>query len=246
MRERADMFEFVGIGELSETLTQFLSLSLLYTSDQPGGDASSRSTGLEKMQQMILQQAKEHLSKVREGFVLSVRTADVNDRSEIRYLLDRVLLDWDQLSRELGLEEEEAGDIGNAASPESTAPTIDANDPAIEHVRHQLLSYSMAAVALGHLPRLPANQITFPRSYSDPPTYSDIPAPDSPGEMLVRIEEIEEMLWKIMVSDLGDLVKRQYGPLRRTYGFFEASAWLARREAKRFGIKKQESKIVFF
>lgn len=245
MSERADMFKFVGIGELSETLTQFLSLSLLYASDQPGGGSASHSTGLEKMQQMILQQAKEHLSKVREGFVLSVRTTDVNDRSEIRYLLDRVLLDWDQLSSELGLDETEQPAEKSAAELETTQ-SIDAEDPAIEHVRHQLLSYSMAAVALGHLPRLPANQITFPRSYSDPPTYSDIAAPDSPGEMLVRIEELEEMIWKIMVNDLGDLVKRQYGPLRRTYGFFEASAWLARREAKRFGIKKQESKIVFF
>lgn len=242
MRERADIFEFVGIGELAETLTQFLSLSLLHGADDTGSPPRRNATGLEKMQQLILQQAKEHLAKVREGFVLSVRTPQVTDRSEIRYLLDRVLLDWDQLSRELGLED---------ASPAEDEPQAQPSDgdfdhPAIERVRHQLFAYSMAAVALGHLPRLPSSQITFPHSYSDPPTYSDIPAPDSPGEMLVRIEEIEQMLWQIMVNDLGALVKHRYGPLRRTYGFFEASAWLARKEAERFGIKKRESKIVFF
>jgi hypothetical protein len=242
MRERADVFEFVGIGELAETLTQYLSLSLQYTSDHVGPQQPGGATGLEKMQQLILQQAKDHLTKVREGFVLSVRTAQVTDRSEIRYLLDRVLLDWEQFSRELGLEDE--ANTGDA--PADQASGSDFDHPAIEHVRHQLLAYSMAAVALGHLPRLPSSQITFPRSYSDPPTYSDISAPDSPGEMLVRIEEIEQMLWQIMVNDLGELVKHRYGPLRRTYGFFEASAWLARKEAERFGIKKRETKIVFF
>ena len=64
--------------------------------------------------------------------------------------------------------------------------------------------------------------------------------------MLWRIEEIEQTVWRIMSSDLQELVGRRYGPLRRTYGFFEASAWLSRKEAERFGIKKRQSKLSFF
>src|SRR6202008_909631 len=99
--------------------------------------------------------------------------------------------------------------------------------PKLEQVREQLLAFGMAAIAFGQLPRLPAEQITFPYSYSDPPTYSDISAPDSPGETLVRIEELEQMLWQIMASDLQELLKYHYGALRRTYGFFEVSAFMA-------------------
>ncbi|OUC08400.1 hypothetical protein RY27_09225 [Litorilinea aerophila] len=101
----------------------------------------------------------------------------------------------------------------------------------------------MAAVAMGYLPRLPAQQITFPHSYSDPPTYADIPVPSTPGEMLWRIEELEQMLWRLMSADMQELVQRQYGPLRRTYGFFEASAWLSQQEAERFGIKPQRRHV---
>ena len=104
----------------------------------------------------------------------------------------------------------------------------------------------MAAVALGTLPRMPANEITFPHSYSDPPTYADIAPPSTPGEMLVRIEELEEMVWQMMGTDLGSLVHKKYGLVRRTYGFFESSAWLARREAERFGIKRQQSSSLSF
>ena len=94
-------------------------------------------------------------------------------------------------------------------------------------------------VALGALPRLPAKQITFPHSYSKPPTYSDIPVPNTPGELLHRIEEMEQMVWRLMSDDLRGLVQRRYGPLRRTYGFFEASAWLTRKETARFGVKSR-------
>jgi len=258
MREHADIFEFVGVGELAETLTQFLSLNLIYHSQTTPG-ARRRTGGLEQMERLILQQAKDHLAKVREGFVLSVRTTQVNDKNELRYLLDRVLLDWEQLSRELGLDSDDAADQApsNATSNATSETTSDvisdatpeltsADTDAVERIRHQLLAYSMAAVAIGHLPRLPSRHITFPHSYGDPPTYADIAAPDTPGEMLWRIEELEEMIWQIMVHDLHELAKHKYGPLRRTYGYFEASAWLARKEAERFGIKKQQSNLVFF
>jgi hypothetical protein len=177
---------------------------------------------------MVLQQARNYLSRVREGFVLSVRTADVASTDELGYLLERVLLDWDALRSELGL------DIEDAESVQRPSPDC----PAIEQVRDQLLAFGMAAVALGMLPRLPKDEITFPRSYCKQPTYADIPVPTTPAEMLERIDEVEKMLWQIASYDLVELAERRYGPLRRTYGFFESSAWLAQRESVRFGIKK--------
>ncbi|MEZ4708689.1 MAG: hypothetical protein R3A44_15885 [Caldilineaceae bacterium] len=226
MQNRADVYEFVSIGELAETTTQLLSLNLHYRTKVGGAAQSQPKSGIEQVEQFVLQQARDYLANVREGFVLSVRTAKLADQRELRYLLDRVLTDWSLLSEELGLE---SGD--NAATAE----------PEIERVRSQLLAFGMAAVALGYLPKLPAKRVTFPHSYSNPPTYADITAPDTPGEMLWRIEELEEMLWQFMAEDLNQLVQRRYGPLRRTYGFFEASAWLASEQAKRFGIQKHDA-----
>jgi hypothetical protein len=230
--EQSGVYKFASIGELAETTTQMLALGLQYKTRLGGRTPNARQTGLERMEQIVLQQARDYLAEVREGFVLSVRTKRVASEAELRFLLERVLLDWKALSDELGLAHE-------APEPEQTedAPRK------LEQVRQQLLAYSMAAVALGYLPHLPAEQITFPYSYSNPPTYSDIPSPDSAGQMLWRIEELEQMLWQLMAGDLQGLVERRYGALRRTYGFFETSALLANQEAERFGIKKRQKQL---
>ena len=146
-----------------------------------------------------------------------------------------MISDWSQLSRELGLDDggEEANSAPNTTADATTHPAE------VERVRHQLLAFGMAMIALGQLPRLPAKQITFPHSYSNPPTYSDIPVPSTPGEMLWRIEELEQMVRRLMSDDLHGLVQRRYGSLRRTYGFFEASAWLTHMQSVRFGVKKR-------
>ncbi|MEM7130561.1 MAG: hypothetical protein AAF702_29830 [Chloroflexota bacterium] len=236
MYHSSDKFEFVGFGELAETTIQLLSLNLRTTDQSAGHPATHQDlTGIEQVEQYILQQVRDYLSTVREGFVLSVRSADVQDKNEARYLLDRVVLDWDSLSSELGL----------ADSPIAGAEGTDTPSE-IELVHQQLLAFGMTAVALGALPQLPANQITFPHPYSDPPSYADIAPPSTPGEMLVRIEELEEMVWQMVASDLGDLLQKQYGPVRRTYGFFETSAWLARKEAQRFGLKRNGSTELSF
>lgn len=232
MRDLSDLFKFVSIGELAETTIQLLSLSLRHNSQKPRSAPKKQSArnGIDQVEQMVFQQVRDYLGSVREGFVLSVRASDVTDVNEARYLIDRVLLDWDSLSTELGLNVD--------STPEEPSE--------LESVRQQLLAFGMATVALGALPRLPANQITFPHSYSNPPTYADISAPSSPGEMLTRIEELESMIWQMMSSGLDELVHTKYGPLRRTYGFFETSAWLARKDAERFGIKKKDSTPLTF
>jgi hypothetical protein len=235
----ADVYDFVGFGELAETTTQLLSLNLHQTA-QSGGD---KRNDMDAVGQMVLQQAGDYLHKVREGFILSVRAGQVSNQTELRYLLDRVISDWSQLSRELGLAD---GDEEHEPQRETSAITssTSAMPTEVERVRQQLLAFGMAVVALGQLPRLPSKQITFPHSYSNPPTYSDIPVPSTPGEMLWRIEELEQMVRRLMSDDLYHLVQRRYGSLRRTYGFFEASAWLTYKETARFGVKKRATSLL--
>jgi hypothetical protein len=241
--ESAGLYDFVGFGELAETTTRLLSLNLHKTAQ--GGDQRN---DMDAVGQMVLQQAGDYLHKVREGFILSVRAGQIGHQAELRYLLDRVISDWSQLSRELGLvEANEERDAANAAPTGSNAMPAAGTMPAeIEHVRQQLLAFGMAVVALGQLPRLPSKQVTFPHSYGNPPTYSDIPVPSTPGEMLWRIEELEQMVRRLMSDNLYALVQRRYGSLRRTYGFFEASAWLTHKESARFGVKKRTTSFLAF
>jgi hypothetical protein len=232
MDEATGVYKFASVGELSETVTQLLALGLQYHTTIGGAGAPRQTTGLEAMEQLILQQARDYLAEVREGFAFSVRTTPGLGRRELRFLLDRVLLDWGSVWDELNLD----GDSSTTPVPE--------NEPAApEQLRHQLLAFGMAAVTLGYIPRLPADQITFPHSYSKPPTYSDIPTPTTPGAVLSRIDELERMIGRLMGGDLQELVNRRYGALRRTYGFFETTAHLAHREAERFGIKPKRTQI---
>lgn len=226
MDEQSPVVEFAAIGELAETTTQLLALDL-----HSGGAARAGrpAAGHEQVKLFVLQQARDYVAEVHEGFMLSVQTAQVGEAGELRYLLRRVLTEWSELAEELGLEVETGEGEGQ-----------------VERVRRQVLAFGMAAVALGQLPRLPAEQITFPLSYGQPPSYADIAAPRTPGAMLTRIEEVEQMLWQVMANDMQELAKRRYGALRRTYGFFEASALLARSEIERFGGGRGSRRITLF
>ena len=214
MTLHGDVRDFVAIAEVADATTKWLAMHLQT-------DLGRTAPRLDRVSLAILQQARDYLADVREGFVLSVRTGQIADNQEMRYLLDRVLLDWDALSQELGL----------ALADEENQ----ALESRLEQVRGQLLAFGMALVAMATLPRLPAESVTFPFSYHQPPTYADIPAPAAPGEILSRIEEIEEMLWRFASGRWGQLLRRRYGPLRRTYGFFESSAVLAGEHVRRFG-----------
>lgn len=233
MNEASGVYKFASVGELAETVTQLLALGLQYGTELGRTPSRRTKSGLEKIEQLILQQARDYLAEVREGFVLSVRTAQLDQKAELRFLLERVLVDWGAFSRELGID---------VAQEPNTAPD-DTATVQLDLVGQQLLAFGMAAVALGQLPKLPAEKVTFPYSYNDPPTYCDIPTPSTPGAMLSRIEELEQMVWQLMSGDVQHLLNRRYGALRRTYGFFEVSAHLARREMDRFGMKRPASPI---
>ena len=228
MHDSASLHEFARIGEVAETTTQLLSLGLQHHTTF-AGKPREKQRKIDPVEQIVLQQARDLMAQVREGFVLTVRSTQAPSKAELRFLLDRVLHDWRALSDELGLQTG-AVEGGPAGQP--------GEEQRFERLRHQLLAFGMAATALGSLPRTPSEEVTFPYSYGQPPTYCDIPAPATPAAMLQRIEELETMLWKLMASDLQELVNHAYGPLRRTYGFFEVSARLANQEARRFGIKR--------
>ncbi len=149
--------------------------------------------------QRRLSDTLEHMGDVREGFVLSQRTPLHAELWELRELIQHVLLNWQWVE-----------DMGLLMSPSDQ----------IEFVGNQIIAYQHALVALGILPRLPAQAITFPQPRL---TYADVPVPAAPGEMLERIEEIERVLYQAGIAPMERLA---FGPLRRTYAFFEASLWL--------------------
>jgi hypothetical protein len=150
-------------------------------------------------QQHLLSGTLEHIGDVREGFVLSQRTSPRAETSELRRLVQHVLLDWGWLEA-LGFSTVAGGQV--------------------ELVGVQLIAYRHALVALGLLPHLPAQAITFPQPL---PTYSDVPVPAMPSQTLERIEEIEQVLYQAGLVPLDEL---DFDAVRRTYAFFEASAWL--------------------
>lgn len=140
-----------------------------------------------------------HIERVREGFKITLRTKSVRDLSELRDLIRQTLMSWDWLE-EYGME----------LHP----------DDEIHHPLEQTLAFAHSYVTWGVLPRVPDWVVTYP---GDPSTYADIPVPRTPGEILARIDELETVL-----SEATAKPKREADPepLRRTYGFFETSAWL--------------------
>lgn len=158
--------------------------------------------------QATLHSALDHLSEVREGFILSLRTAAVPSFAEMRALVERVLMDWSAW---------EAAGFRFLPSFQLVRPG------------DQVFFFHHAYIAMGVLPRLPDHAVTFPHQRR--PTYADIPVPSTPGEVLDRIEEMEHVVW---VAENADLEAVPSDSVRRTYAFFEASAWLVATELARW------------
>lgn len=154
---------------------------------------------LSQERQRQLSDTLQHMGEVREGFVLSQRMPLPLELRELRELIQHVLLNWGWVE-----------DMGLLMTPGDQ----------VEVVKDQIIAYQHALVAIGVLPRLPAEAVTFPQAH---PTYADLTVPRSPIELLERIEEIERVIYLASVLPLGELA---LAPLRRTYAFFEASSWL--------------------
>jgi len=188
--------------DIQEALEEFFALSNIARETRRilAKGLGRKDTPLPSAEQEYLYTTLTHLGEAREGFVLCLRASSVADPKELRKLVRRILLDWTWLE-ELGLTLETEGEI------QLPGP--------------QLLAFAHTFVTLGFLPHLPSYQVTFPHGR---PTYADIPVPHTPGEVLSRIEELERVIWEAGIRPIGEL---EPDPLRRTYGFFEAGAWLA-------------------
>ncbi len=157
--------------------------------------------------------ALDHLGNVREGFVVSLRASDVPRLSELRDLVKAILIEWKRAEEVFGVQ---------------FMPSEE-----IELPRTQLLAFAHSYVTFATIPQLPSDQVTFPQSRR---TYADIHAPRTPGEVLERIEEMEEVVSEMENAPLERVDRYR---LRRTYGFFETSAWLVAFHATRFSKRKK-------
>jgi len=197
-----------ALQELADIMqtTRRLLLVIISDTDLPGKQLSSFGFIRQRRPQSgDLFKALTHIETVREGFLLSHRTDTSEQVSTLRDLVAHVLMDWDwlqslNLSVELNLE--------------------------VDQLDQQLIFFNHALVALGALPHLPADAVTFPQRQ---PTYADVTAPAEPSELLKRIEEIERTIYQM---DIMPHKTPQPGPLRRTYAFFEASSWLVDQHLK--------------
>lgn len=193
---RASLMHYLHIGDVADAARGSLAAGLIQF---------ERSLPEERRQP--LRQALRHLGDVREGFALSARTSDAESLDEMRYLIERVLLNWDWLE-ELGLE-------------------LELSDT-VEQPDLQLVAFAHSYVSLGLLPRMAPHLITYPVGRR---SYADIPVPHSAGEVLDRIEELEQALSILQVEPLSALNE---ATVKRTYGFFETSAWLVAYHRKLF------------
>jgi hypothetical protein len=164
---------------------------------------------LEGGREARLEVTLDHLGQVREGFVITLRTSSVKGWTELEALLEAILVDWSWL-KPLGIR-------WTHSSEELEKPVS------------QVLSFAHASAAMGLMPRLPAREVTFPYPRR---TYADIPIPASPGEMLSRIEEMESVIAR---GTSRPLCRMSRETVRRTYGYFETSAWLVSEHGRRFG-----------
>jgi hypothetical protein len=189
------MTELLNLEDARQTLRQLAIIALeanraLYDGLQsPNTEPSADSRA-------ALNRILEHLARTREGFQLALRTSDITLASELRDLLV-YLVDWTWLT-EIGLRW--------------------TTDAPLERLSGQMVLYQHALIALGILPRLPTNAVTFPHGI-----YTDIPVPSTPGETLTRLEELERTIWAASSEPVNAISR---GAVRRTYGFFEATTWL--------------------
>ncbi len=167
----------------------------------------SRWNDLSAEQEAALGATLDHLADVHEGFRLGLRACDVETLDEMRYLVERVLVDWRWLE---------------SLQWQAIRPSE------IDLPRRQLMAFAHAHLSLAMLPRLPKSQVTFPRAR---PSYADIPVPTSGAEIVSRLEELERVIYRILG---GARDRVEHDSLRRTYGFFESSAWLVTNHRHKF------------
>ncbi|HEU0243163.1 MAG TPA: hypothetical protein VFQ75_04615, partial [Candidatus Limnocylindrales bacterium] len=82
-----------------------------------------------------------------------------------------------------------------------------------------LLAAAHARIVFSVLPTLPAAAVAWPRVHR---TYADIARPRTEAELLARVEELAQVLWRVAEGH-----PRHDEPLRRALAFYEAGSRLS-------------------
>ncbi len=201
--------------EIFESLIEFLELgdvarelrnSLAFRLVAPEADLPERAHA-------AFGHALSHLGLVREGFAVTLRASDVTRAGELRDMVKAILLEWRRAEELFGIQIMPADEV--------------------ESPRAQLMAFAHSYVTFATIPQLPPDEVTFPQQRR---TYADIRAPRTPGEVLERIEEMEEVVSEVENYPLQRVDRHR---LRRTYGFFETSAWLVAYHSARFSRRRR-------
>ena len=161
--------------------------------------------------ELLATEALPHIEDVEAGFRAWVR-AGMADLAELRWLVRQAAIV--SSPRDLA-EERAAAEEHRNVEAGAARRTLDA------HVAGRLFALAHARLVFAFLPRTSPDDVRFPDGRR---SYADIPAPRSPAELALRIEEIERELWRIAT---GKTPRGGDGAYRRTYGFFDAAERLS-------------------
>jgi hypothetical protein len=162
--------------------------------------------------ELLATEALPHVEEIEAGFRAWLR-AGMADLAELRWLVRQagivVSTPRDAAEERAALEEQR-----NAGAPRGRR-VID------DDVAARLFALAHARLVFAFLPRTAPDDVRFPGGRR---SYADIPVPRSPGELALRIEEIERELWR---TATGRTPHGDDGAYRRTYGFFDAAERLS-------------------
>lgn len=229
--------------ELYERLLEYASLGNVAHGAVLALGRYPRELPLPQKDREALSRAVDHLGQAQEGFHLTLRATSIRDLRELRQLVERLLLiqDWPAgPARELWPEELEV---------------VAQEENAVSWPRLQVFIFAHTLTALAVLPRLRASDLASgsgqravargsgQTAVGDPAgssNYADIPFPRSPTELQGRLEEVEGVVWQAMGGPPGQV---EADPLRRAYGFFEASRWLVANHLRLFLGREPEGAV---
>ncbi len=159
----------------------------------------------EAVRDLLTREALGHVEAVLDGLILLARTGGFSSE-ELRMLVRR------------------AGIVGPTwpGSPEAVAAEHEAvhSRPVLRAIDGRtMLAAGHARVVFSVIPQLPPEAVSWPRRH---PTYADIPVPRSEGELMLRVEELARVVWRVAAGD-----ERRDEPLRRTLAFYEAGSRLS-------------------
>ncbi len=176
--------------------------ALLVTGDLPDGGT-----------EVLATETLPHIEDVEAGFRAWLR-AGGNDLAELRHLV---------LHGGLGMPDpRDAGEARAALVEAMQAISGAGGDRAIRPAPvRRLAALEHARLVFALLPSTPAEEVHYPAGLR---TYADIVPPRTPGELSMRIEELERELWWVAS---GRAPRAGDAAYRRTYGFFDAAERLS-------------------